>query len=197
MPSSPVPADHRLRDLVHRLQPCHTPTAAERARAWNDWLLLGGAEPVRKFIRWANGTSIEDDEILQETLIVAYRKVESGQYEDRSLPFTAFLKKIAHYKIMEAARWNQRQIPLEDIGEHREAEPDTPEIEAVENWIEAAALRTALAALTPRRRSIMWLYELGYSTAEIAAQFNIREELVRKEKSLGLRQLRQTLPKAS
>jgi DNA-directed RNA polymerase specialized sigma24 family protein len=39
----------------------------------------------------------------------------------------------------------------------------------------------------------MLLYEYGYSTAEIAKLLNIREELVRKEKSLGLRQLRETV----
>jgi DNA-directed RNA polymerase specialized sigma24 family protein len=36
----------------------------------------------------------------------------------------------------------------------------------------------------------MLMYENGYSTAEIADQLGIREDLVRKEKSLGLRELR-------
>lgn len=198
MPPSELSHDDHLRDLVCRLQPVHTPNTADRAHAWNEWLRLGGAEPVRKFIRWANGTVVEDDEIFQETLIVAFLKVERGQYEDRSLPFTAFLKKIAHYKILEAARWNHRQVPLEDVGEQAEpAEETQHEFDQAERWIEQSALREALNTLTPRRRSIMLMYELGYSTAEIAARFHIREELVRKEKSLGLRQLRNTLHPAA
>jgi len=37
--------------------------------------------------------TLTTEEILQDTLIIAYVKVERGQYQDRNLPFTAFLKK--------------------------------------------------------------------------------------------------------
>ena len=57
----------------------------------------------------------------------------------------------------------------------------------------ARMLRTALGELPPRRSRIVMLYEDGYSTAEIASALGIREALVRKEKSLGLRQLRQCI----
>jgi len=190
---TPLPQD-RLIELVRRLQPINTQDARERADAWNDWLLAGGAEPVRRFIRWSNGTAVEDEEILQETLIVAYLKVERGQYQERNLPFTAFLKKIAHYKIMEASRIGQRQIALEAIGERIDlSELDTSGQEQVEHWVEHGHMRWALEQLTPRRRRIILMYELGYSTAEIAAYYNIRAELVRKEKSLAIRQLRDLL----
>lgn len=191
----PVSRTHDpLGELVQRLQPINTQDAQERAGAWNEWLSAGGAEPVRKFIRWSNGTAVEDDEILQETLIVAYLKVERGQYQDRNLPFTAFLKKIAHYKIMEASRLGQRQIALEDVGERIDTvEVDASNLDAIDHWVEHQNLRWALEQLSPRRRRIMLMYESGYSTAEIAACYGIREELVRKEKSLAMRQLRDLL----
>jgi RNA polymerase sigma factor (sigma-70 family) len=177
--------------VVQRLLPIYNPDNEDRARAWNEWLLEGGSEPVRKFIRWTNGTTTDDDEILQETLILAYVKVERGLYEDRQLPFTAFLKKIAWYKIMEASRRNAGQVSLDDLYEY--ASDDHHEHERAEFWKEHEALRQGLETLPPRRSRIMLLYEYGYSTAEIAELLSIREELVRKEKSLGLRQLRETV----
>jgi RNA polymerase sigma factor (sigma-70 family) len=174
--------------LAQRLLPSVNPDAADRSRAWNEWLLAGGYEPVLKFIRWSNGTNTDDDEILQETLIIAYVKVERGQYQDRNLPFTAFLKKIAWYKIMEASRKEYGAVPLDDLYEI--VAEDHHEHERVEYWKEHELLENALAQLPPRRSHIMLMYEYGYSTAEIAEQLDIREDLVRKEKSLGLRQLR-------
>lgn len=174
--------------LVQRLLPCNNPDRADRAHAWNEWLAAGGYEPVMKFIRWSNGTTTDDEEILQETLIIAYVKVERGLYQDRNLPFTAFLKKIAWYKIMEASRKDAGMIPLDDLYEI--IAEDHHEHDRVEHWKEHELLSTALGHLPPRRSRIMLLYENGYSTAEIAEQLGIREDLVRKEKSLGLRQLR-------
>ena len=133
----------------------------------------------------------DDEEILQETLIIAYVKVERGEYQDRNLPFTAFLKKIAWYKIMEASRKYKGQVPLEEFYEVLAEESEAHE--RVDQWKEHEALYRALQALPPRRARVMFLYEEGYTTAEIAQQLEIKEELVRKEKSLGLRQLRNAI----
>jgi RNA polymerase sigma factor (sigma-70 family) len=181
-----------LDPMVRRLLPVYNDDAADRADAWEDWFRAGGTSAVLKFIRWANGTLVEDDEILQETLIVAFKKVERGAYEHRDLPFSAFLKKIAWYKIMEASRRHDRHVPLDALYEDLVAD-DSPAAVRAERWKEDEELQTALRALPPRRSHIMLLYEAGYTTAEIAAALGIREALVRKEKSLGLRQLRQTI----
>lgn len=177
-----------VHSLVQRLLPSLNPDTEDRARAWNEWLSAGGYAAVLKFIRWSNGTNTDDEEILQESLIIAYMKVERGLYQDRNLPFTAFIKKIAWYKIMEASRRESGLVPLDDLYEI--VAEDYHEHERVEFWKEHEVLKTALAQLPPRRSKIMVLYEYGYSTAEIAEQLGIREDLVRKEKSLGLRQLR-------
>lgn len=180
-----------LHALVHRMLPCYNDDPSDRIRAWNEWLSLGGSDPVLKFIRWSNGTTTDDEEILQETLILGYLKVERGDYQDRNLPFTAFLKKIAWYKIMEASRKYAGQVPLDDFYEVLAEE--TEDHDAAEHWKEHEALRQALAQLPPRRARVMLLYEEGYSTAEIGRHLGIKEELVRKEKSLGLRQLRDAM----
>lgn len=177
--------------FIQRILPATNPDAHDRARAWNEWLLTDGHRPVMKFIRWANGTTTDDDEILQEALITAYLKVERGQYRDQNVPFTAFVKKIAWYKIMEASRDHAAQVPLDDVSEGLPIE--LHEHERVEFWKEHEALDNALRGLPLRRSRILMLYEHGYNTAEIAEDLGIREDLVRKEKSLGLRQLRETL----
>ena len=174
---------------VRRLIPGLNPNREDRALAWNQWWSAGGAEPVLKFIRWSNGTSTEDEEILQETLVTAYLKVERGAYEHRDVPFTAFLKKIAWFKILEASRRYVHQVPLDEVEEV--VEDDDHPSEYAEQWKEHEALKIALDALPKRRSNILLLYETGYTTAEIADHLSIREELVRKEKSLGLKQLRQ------
>ncbi|NJO85252.1 MAG: hypothetical protein HC828_22585, partial [Blastochloris sp.] len=136
--------------IVQRLLPTHNGDAADRGRAWNEWLLLGGSEPVLRFIRWTNSTHADDDEILQETLILAYVKVEKGAYQDRDVPFTAFLKKIAWYKIMEASRRYAGEVQLdEDVHEYLAEEHHDQE--HVEYWKEREALRQAMAKLPPRR----------------------------------------------
>ncbi|MBE2270868.1 MAG: sigma-70 family RNA polymerase sigma factor [Anaerolinea sp.] len=180
-----------LHSLVLQLLPSRNPDPADRIRAWNEWLLLGGSDPVLKFIRWSNGTTTDDEEILQDTLILGYLKVERGEYQDRNLPFSAFLKKIAWYKIMEASRKHAGQVPLDDF--YEVLAEDSSDHETAELWKEHEALRRELDRLPPRRARVMLLYENGYSTAEIAAQLGIKEELVRKEKSLGLRQLRDAM----
>jgi RNA polymerase sigma factor (sigma-70 family) len=174
-------------DVVKRLLPSSNPDREDRAYAWNQWIGSGGAEPVRKFIRWSNGTDMDDDEILQDALITAYIKVERGEYQPRDVPFTAYVKKIARYKILEASRRNAGQLPLDDAVEIPEDHNPT---ENVDFWREYEVLHSALAELPPRRSKVNMLYENGYSTAEIAAQLAIKEELVRKEKSLGMRQLK-------
>lgn len=189
--------DRLSQQLVQRMLPSNTADARSRALAWNEWVAVGGCEPLRRFIRWKNGTATEDDEILQETLITAYIKMERGHYEDRNLPFTAWLKRIAWHKIMEASRRERGQVPLGDLQEYTPDERN--EHEWVELWKERDALSSALAKLPPRRSHIIQLYHHGYATAEIAKLLCITEELVRKEKSLGLRQLRHdaVLAKAS
>ncbi|KXK16836.1 MAG: RNA polymerase sigma factor [Chloroflexi bacterium OLB15] len=184
-----------IEQIVKRLLPENNADASDRHQAWSEWLLQGGHEPVLRFIRFKNGTRAEDEEILQETLILGYQKVEGGQYEDRNLPFTAFLKKIAWYKIMEASRQGAHEVSIENFID-LPSEDHAHEHDQAEFWKEYESLRGAMNELPARRANIVTMYEHGYSTGEIASMLNIREDLVRKEKSLGLRQLRERIPLA-
>lgn len=184
---------HESDQLVNRLMPAHNPDWRDRSSAWHDFIAHGGCDRVREFIRLKNYIGLDEDDILQETLITAYLKVEGGEYQDRALPFSAFLKRIAAYKILEAVRrWRSQQAAsLDALDEVIGTIP--AEHEYAEWHTERAAIHRVLGLLSPRRRAVILLEQQGYSTAEIAERLGITEVLVRKEKSLALRTMREAL----
>lgn len=184
---------HPTDALVKRMLPAHNPDWRDRSQAWHDFIDQGGCDRVREFIRQKNYVGLDEDDILQETLITAYLKIEADQYQDRDLAFSGFLKKIAGYKVLEALRgWRSRAgVPLDDYAELLGEVP--PEHARTDIYLESEVLECALKAMPPRRRQIIALYESGYETDEIAERLGIREDLVRKEKSLGLRALREAV----
>jgi RNA polymerase sigma factor (sigma-70 family) len=176
---------------VLRLLPACNPNPHDRLRAWNELVDAGLWDQLRRFIQYHNRTAAADEDILQDTLLLAWAKVENGEYEYRSKPFTAYLKAIAGYKLLEAARERFHA----DVDDYAEALPDpSAELAPPEQFVADGPLRAALGALPPRRRDVLLLSELyEFSGEEIAARFHIRADLVRKDKSLALQQLRRTL----
>jgi RNA polymerase sigma-70 factor, ECF subfamily len=178
--------------LVKRLLPSYTPDRSQRTDAWDEWQARVGKAAVLKFIRLHNHTSEPDEDILQDSLLTAYLEVERGGYERREgIPFTAYVKGIARNKIREARRREQRFTPLEEI-EKTCSETAPRQIEtAYENREMQRRLWHGLAKLSPQRRQVLERYLFGASTAEIAAEMAITEELVRQHKCRGLRILAQ------
>jgi RNA polymerase sigma factor (sigma-70 family) len=176
---------------VLRLLPAYNPNMHDRLRAWDELLDSGLCEQLRRFIQYHNRTTAADEDILQDTLLLGWAKVERGEYEYRSKPFAAYLKAIARYKLLEATRERFHA----DIDGYAEALPDpSAELAPPEQLVADGALQAALAALPSRRRDVLLLSELyDYSGDEIAARFHIRADLVRKDKSLALQQLRRAL----
>jgi RNA polymerase sigma-70 factor (ECF subfamily) len=178
--------------FVKRLLPSTNPDPAQRADAWNEWQSRIGKESVLKFIRLYNNTAELDEDILQDSLLTAYLEVERGRYERRAgIPFTAYVKGIARNKIREARRRQRCWTSLEEIPE-TSAEPAPRHLElAVEYSEQQRALSHGLSRLPTQRRQVLERYIYGASTAEIAAELSITEELVRQHKCRGLRSLQQ------
>jgi len=178
--------------FVKRLLPSTNPDPAQRADAWNEWQSRIGKESVLKFIRLYNNTAELDEDILQDSLLTAYLEVERGRYERRAgIPFTAYVKGIARNKIREARRRQRCWTSLEEIPE-TSAEPAPRHLElAVEHSEQQRALSHGLSRLPTQRRQVLECYIYGASTAEIAAELSITEELVRQHKCRGLRSLQQ------
>ena len=177
--------------LTCRLLPQYNPNERDRQIAWAELLNADLIHQLKRFIQYKNHTTVADDDILQDTLLLAWIKVENGEYELRQAPFAAYLKGVARYKIKEAGR---QHIHV-DIDLYAEALPD-PRAETARPDLRVAdeLLQAALNELPARRRDVLLLSELyDYSGEEIAAHFHIRADLVRKDKSLALQQLRRTL----
>jgi len=178
--------------LTERMLPSNNPDRADRAVAWNEWQLHIGKAAVLKFIRLYNNTAEPDEDILQEALLTAFLEVERGRYERRAgIPFTAYVKGIARNKIREARRRERGVLSLEELPEP--AGDDLPRrLEAdVEHRLKHEALRSGLGKLPSQRRTVLERFIDGESTAEIAAELRMTEELVRQHKSRGLRSLQQ------
>lgn len=191
------PYYHPSDSLVRRMLPAHNTDWRDRSQAWQDFIDQGGLDRVRDFIRQKNYIGLDEDDLLQETLITAYLKIEAGQYEDRELAFSGFLKKIASFKILEALRGRSganskpNTMQLDDLAELLGEVP--AEHEQADHYLENRAMECTMRQMSPRRRHILALYGSGYDTAEIAERLGIREDLVRKEKSLALRALREAV----
>lgn len=184
------------RRLVERLLPSQNDDPQDRADAWAEWYVQVGERAVLSFVRTKNDTSEPDMDILQEAMTIAYVEVERGRYEPRAgIPFTAYVKGIAHNKIREARRRCRRYVLVEDVSEHLAARARLgggPRPEAiVVRREESASLQAGLARLTPCRRRVLEGYLGGHSTSEIARTLGISEAAVRQNKSRGLRSLRQ------
>lgn len=177
--------------LTLRLLPQHNPNARDRRDAWNELLGAGAMQQLHDFVRYRNGTGVPDDDIVQDTLALAYIKVENGDYTYRNTPFIAYLRQIAKYKILEATREREYK-PLEEI---EEILPDQ-HAERFQSDVrhDRAMLLNALEGLPARRREIVMLSEMfDFTSEEIAHRLQIRADLVRKDKSLAMQQLRRSL----
>ena len=178
--------------LVLRMLPSVNPNREDRARAWAEWHARIGGQAVLKFIRVKNNTAELDEDILQDAMLTAYLEVERGRYEQRAgIPFTAYVKGIAHNKIREARRRQGRWEALDEIddvppdGVLRQTE------HALEGRERRQALRQGLLQLSIQRRQVLERYLGGESLSEIAARLDMTADVVRQHKHRGLRRLQQ------
>lgn len=114
------------------------------------------------------------------------------RYEDRGLPFGAWLFRIAHHALIDGARTRHPLSPLEAAAD----QPSSivgPEA-AAERAAERATLEAAIARLTPEQRDvIVYRFFAGLSPAEIGSLLGRREGAVRALQFRALGALRREL----
>lgn len=178
--------------LVQRLLPSRNSDPKDRATAWKEWYHRVGEASVLGFIKAKNDTAELDMDIFQEAMLTAFVEIERGRYEPRTgVPFTAYVKGIAHNKIREARRRTWRFMPLEDAPESYLESNDLHLDLAIERQEQSEALFAGLATLNHSRRQVLEGYLHGDSTTEIAETLGITEALVRQHKCRSLRTLRE------
>lgn len=114
------------------------------------------------------------DDLVQETLLLAWEKLQSGALPERmSKAFIrGWLTKVAKYKACNIRRTADIRTGLVSEGPGVDAVLDeTPGME--QRMCDSEALRDLLGQLKPKYREVLLLDALGYSGAEIAAAIGI------------------------
>ena len=178
--------------LERRLLPATNPDTDDRRCAWDELLAAGLHQSLVRFVSSHNYTLTPTEDIVQEVLRCAYQKTEQGKYKPGSPSgIIAWLVRIAVFKIKEAARKRTHG----SLDEFEELLPDLrAERHNAEHQATWALLNAALGTLQERDRTIVVLSVFyDFSSAEIARKLDMRADLVRKHKSLALRDLRERL----
>jgi RNA polymerase sigma-70 factor (ECF subfamily) len=156
---------------------------AERLAALYD----AHAAPVWRYVVHLTGDRAGADDIVQETLLRAWRTpriLEEDPSATRSWMFT-----VARHLVIDEARSarRRREIGVADVPER--VVPD-----ATDALFEAMLVEEALAALTIEHRSVVVrAYYRGMSVAEMAGELDVPEGTVKSRLHYGLRALRLAL----
>jgi RNA polymerase sigma factor (sigma-70 family) len=185
-------------ELLQRILPGCNADRQDRARAWADWQAGYGQYVLARYVRAHNNTFEADDDVIQDTLIIAYLSVEQGTFQPRDgVPFSAYVIGIARNKIREARRKERFHANLDDEPEELErrlvGEIQRQPERTIERREQHELLRSGLSRLPAARRQVLEHYLSGASTGEIADHLSMSEALVRQHKCRGLRALQNDL----
>jgi RNA polymerase sigma-70 factor (ECF subfamily) len=131
---------------------------------------------------------VRDEHDAEDVTQQVFAKLSSAivRYEPRSVPFSAWILRVAHNASIDHVR-SRRAIPVEDVrGTEVEADDVGRDL--------GAALRTALAALPPDQREVLVLrFIAGMSPGEIADRMGRSEDAIHGLQHRGRRTLRKEL----
>jgi RNA polymerase sigma-70 factor (ECF subfamily) len=134
------------------------------------------ADPIYRFLfaRVQQPADVED--LLQRVFLKVIEALPL--YEERGLPFGAWLFRIARNTVIDFARARRPSAPLEDALEHPD---DTPGPAALAERADTRTrIRTALSTLTDEQRDvIVYRFFAGLTPSEIGALMGKREGSIR------------------
>ena len=180
---SPAAATEGDADLVRRAQ-------AGDAAAFAD-LYEEYAPAVARFLRRRlHGPDELVEDLTAEVFLKVYEKLD--RYQERSLPFAAWLYRVTRNHLVDRLRALPRQTArsLDEAGDVPEQVTDR----AFGRVLDRQVLGPALAQLTPEQRRVVELRFLeGRAVADTAALLGRSEEAVKKFQARGLANLRRLL----
>jgi RNA polymerase sigma-70 factor, ECF subfamily len=137
-----------------------------------------------------NGRAQLAEDLSEEVFVKVLEKL--GRYQDRGLPFSAWVFRIAHNHLIDHVRAQPKQgiVSIDDC-------LDLPE-QRSERTLDLALTHTELAAAITRltedqRRVVVLRFLQGMSTAETARMLGKTEDAVKKLQARGLQVLKKTL----
>jgi RNA polymerase sigma-70 factor (ECF subfamily) len=166
--------------------------AGTRSESMNELWRIHNSVLRRFALKLTLGNHYRADEIIQETLVRAWRhpEVVDGHAET----IRPWLFTVARNVATDLWRTQSRH---DDIIETRPQDRPTA-VDGIDRAMTAMDVRGALAQLTPEHRQvIVEIYYMGRSVAEVAQLLNIPEGTVKSRTYYGLRQLKRLLSPAS
>ena len=130
------------------------------------------------------------EDILQQTFV---KMIEAlPRYEDRGLPFAAWLFRIARNTMIDIARADRGQVDLGAVPEHAEARHGPAE--QAEAASDRAAIRAAIGRLSADQQLVIeYRFFAGLSTREIAQLMDRQDGAIRAIQFRAVRALRDDL----
>ncbi len=136
------------------------------------------------------GQSALAEDLAEDVFLNVLRRL--GSYTDHGLPFSAWIFRVAHNRLVDYYRSQQRrpQVPLDSAGEAAELSPER-ELQRV---VDRQTLMAALDRLTPSQRNVIVLRFLQHlSLSETAVALDRTEDGVKKLQQRALDSLRRSM----
>lgn len=135
-------------------------------------------DAIYRYVYYRVGNTAEAEDLTEQVFLKAWEHI--GAYDQRGLPFAAWLYRMAHNAVIDYHRTRRPAAPLSDaLAETLVDRGDGPD-RLVERRLEAGELASALRTLTPDQQQIILLrFVQGLSHAEAAAVMGKSEGALR------------------
>jgi RNA polymerase sigma-70 factor, ECF subfamily len=145
-------------------------------------------DKIYRYIYYRVGNAAEAEDLTEQVFLKAWEHL--GAYDDRGLPFGAWLYRMAHNQVIDYRRTRKVSEPLSELLVEKTAGPQ----ETAELHLEMAAVGAALRQLNPDQQQIIILrFVQGCTHAEAAAIMGKSEGALRALQCRALASLHEAL----
>jgi RNA polymerase sigma-70 factor, ECF subfamily len=167
---APLPGGNGpMRDLVERAQ--------RGDRSALEELYLLHFDRIYSYLHMSVGSRHDAEDLTTQTFVKMLEAI--GRFRWRSVPFSAWLFRIAHNLAMDHFRASRRCQPEEEIGESVQGEEDSAEDQALAS-IGQASMLELIERLSPEQRQVLTLkFVFRFSNGEVASILDKTEGAVK------------------
>ncbi len=145
-------------------------------------------DAIYRYIYYRVGNAAEAEDLTEQVFLKAWEHV--GAYDDRGLPFAAWLYRMAHNAVIDYRRTRRAAEPLSELLVEKSAGP----AEIAELHLEMEGVAAALRRLSPDHQHVILLrFVQGCTHAEAAAIMGKSEGALRALQCRALTSLHQAL----
>jgi RNA polymerase sigma-70 factor (ECF subfamily) len=149
----------RVRELVERAQ--------RGDRVALEELYLLHFDRIYSYLHMSVGSRHDAEDLTTQTFVKMLEAI--GRFQWRSVPFSAWLFRIAHNLAMDHFRANRRWLPEEEVPETVRGEESSAEEQALAS-LGQTSMMTLIERLSPEQRQVLTLkFVFRFSNAEAAA----------------------------